>query len=59
MRRRQRVEASRTAATSGTRPTMKKTTLMLRYVATANTSHISRERKLGQRYRWFGYGNKK
>ena len=34
---------------SGTRPTMKKTTLMVRYVEIANTSQTSGDLKFGQR----------
>jgi hypothetical protein len=48
---------SRTAATSGIRPTRKKMLEMVRYVFTANTSHSSGERTLVQMPRWFGYGN--
>jgi hypothetical protein len=61
MRRRQPVEASRTAARSGTSPTMKKTTLIDRYVyvLTANTSHMSGDLKFGQRCRWLAYGKRK
>ena len=29
----------------------------VRYVPMANTSHTSGDLKLGQRYRWFGYGS--
>src|SRR5262249_61595013 len=58
-RRRQPVEASRIAAMSGTRPTMKKTVLTERYVEIANTSQTSGDRKFGQRKRWFGDGSRK
>jgi hypothetical protein len=43
---------------SGTRPTMKNTVLIDRYVEIANTSQTSGERKLGQSVRWFGYGSR-
>ena len=45
----QPVAASRSAAMSGTRPTMKNTVLMVRYVEIANTSHTSGDLKFGQR----------
>src|SRR4030095_2999118 len=48
-RRRQPVEASRSAARSGTRPTMKNTVLVERYVEIAHTSHTSGDLKLGHR----------
>src|SRR6267143_1998932 len=46
------------AAMSGTRPTMKNTVLIERYVEIANTSQTRGERKLGHSVRWFGYGSK-
>src|SRR5581483_9952949 len=59
MRRRQPMVPSRTAATSGMRPTMKNTVLIDRYVETAKTSHMSGDLKFGHSVRWFGYGNRK
>src|SRR5215467_1260565 len=59
MRLRQPAVASRRAATSGMRPTMKNTALIVRYVDTAKTSHISGERKFGHSERWFAYGKRK
>jgi hypothetical protein len=49
MRRRQPVEESRRAATSGIRPTMKNTVLIDRYVEIAKTSQTSGDLKFGQR----------
>jgi hypothetical protein len=43
------VDPSRRAAISGTRPTMKKTTLMVRYVEMAKTSQTRGDLKFGQR----------
>jgi hypothetical protein len=51
------VDASRAAAMSGMRPMKKKTELTVRYVVTANTSHSSGLRKLGQMWRWLGSGS--
>src|SRR5512138_25870 len=59
MRRRQPTLPSRSAATSGIRPTMKKTVLIDRYVETANTSQMSGDLKFGHRCRWFTYGKRK
>ena len=53
----QPVAASRSAAMSGTSPTMKNTALMVRYVEIANTSQTRGERKFGHRNRSFGYGS--
>ncbi len=48
---------SRSVPRSGTMPMYQKTTEIVAYVETANTSHASGLRNCGQTFIVFGYGN--
>src|SRR5438094_10438548 len=50
------VDRSRKVAKSGTKPVYQNRTETVKYVETANTSHISGLRKLGQMAQLFGTG---